>query len=266
MSDQSSSSRMPWAQQEASDHAEPEASSEDTAADVADTVMQQHGEEIAERVAARTGVDLEQARAVAEAAASEGDRREAMQELGVHMTSEYAEKVGIDVESAEVARRAESLATLEGRRQAMQELGVHMSGRLAERYGVEDAEAQRLMDASRALRTPEGRAQLMAEYAGSGSDVLVGRLTGRDLSIEERREAMSRLLDGDVVKRGLQKTGRGILVGGIIALVVLIGVLIGAVALLGALTSGGAGETAALSETIATRPDAASFVAGLRPA
>ncbi|WP_110590382.1 hypothetical protein [Microbacterium suaedae] len=250
MSEQSSPEWMPW-KQGASGGATP-------SADLADAATEEHGDAIAERLAAHAGVDSSSARAVVEAAASGDDRREAMQELGVHMTNEYAEKVGIDIERADLAKQAEALSTVEGRREAMQELGVHMSGALAERFGVEDPEAKRLMDASRALRTPEGRAQLMAEYAEGPADELVGRLAGRGLSIEERREAVSRLLAGDAAKRGLKKAGRGVLVAGIVAILVLLGVLIGAVAILGSITSGGADAVSAASPT---RPDVASFVA-----
>ncbi|WP_156760381.1 hypothetical protein [Microbacterium karelineae] len=264
MTDQSRPSSMPWAQRTSGDGIDAAIADPGAAArDAAGAVAEQHGDAIAQEISRRAGVDAGDANAVIDAAMAGDDRREALQKLGVHMASEYADKVGIEVEASEITQRAEALATTEGRREAMQELGVHMSGRLAERYGVEDAEAKRLLEASRALRTAEGRAQLMAEYGRGAGDELVTRLTGRGLSIDERREAMTRLLEGDAVAHGLKKAGRGILVGGILAILVLVGVLIGAVALLGAVLGGGSGDAAALVADIATRPDVAAFVAGV---
>ncbi len=177
-------------------------------------------------------------------------RREALNDIGVHMSAEYAERAGLDIDPAGVDASVRALATDEGRVAAMRELGVHMSGNLAERYGIEDAEAARLLESSRALRTPEGRQALMAEYTDGADSDLMRYITGRGDSIGDRREAVQKLLQNDRLRAGAGRLGRGLLVGGIVLIVVLVGILIGAVALLGSLFDGGADTVA----QAATRP------------
>lgn len=192
--------------------------------------------------------------------------RRAAEQAGSQLAADYAQKAGVDIDAAGISDTALALTTEEGRTKAMKELGVHMSGRLAERYGVSDPEATKLLDASRALRTREGRAQVLAEYAtGPSGDALKTQLTERGLSIEDRRAVMNDVLSHGAVTGALKKAGRGILIGGIILLVVLFGILIGAVALLGSLVDGGS-SASALADVVSTRPDAAAFVALVVPA
>jgi len=234
--------------------------------------------EVASDVIAETGAPEERRDRFAEAAtalnshlndelanATDDDRRDA-ERAASEFAAEHAQKAGVDIDGAGVSDAARELTTEEGRTNAMRELGVHMSGRLAERYGVSDAEADQLLEASRAMRTREGRAKVMAEYAtGPTGEDLTAHLTGRSLSIEDRRSAVRDLLSHERVTGGLKRAGKGILIGGVILLVVLVGILIGAVALLDALVSGGA-DAAAFADLVTTRPEATAFVAAPEPA
>lgn len=194
------------------------------------------------------------------------DERRAAARAANEFAAKQAQKAGVNIDGAGVSDVARELTTEEGRTKAMRELGVHMSGRLAERYGVSDEEAVRLLEASQAMRTREGRAKVMAEYAtGPTGEELTAHLTGRSLSIEDRRSAVRELLSHERVTGGLKRAGKGILIGGVILLVVLVGILIGAAALLDALVSGGA-DAAAFADVVTTRPDAAAFVDALEPA
>lgn len=205
------------------------------------------------------GVEPATAERWARQASTPEGRREALNDIGVHMSEEYAERAGLDIDPAGVDASVRALATDEGRAAAMRELGVHMSGHLAERYGVEDAEAARLLEASRALRTPEGRRALMAEYTDGADSDLMRYITGRGDSIGDRREAVQKLLENDRLRGGAARLGRGLLIGGIVLIVVLVGILIGAVALLGSLFDGGADTVA----QAATRPAIDWIGAGL---
>jgi len=197
--------------------------------------------------------------------ASEVERR-AAEQAASELAAKHAQKAGVDIDGAGISDAARELTTEEGRTKAMRELGVHMSGRLAERYGVSDEEATQLLDASRAMRTREGRAKVLAEYAtGATGEGLTTHLTARGLSIEDRRSIVGELLTNERVTGGLKKAGKGILIGGVILLVVLVGILIGAVALLDALVSGGA-DAAAFADVVTTRPEAAAFVTAPEPA
>ncbi len=177
----------------------------------------------------------------------------------VSAASSAAEKAGLSVHPDGIDAAARALATDEGRRSVLKELGVHVSGKLAERYGVEDAEAQKILDESRALRTREGRAKILATYAGEMPEQLQQRVAGR--SIVEKREAIERLLANDTMKTGLKRAGKGILIGAVVLIVVLLGVLIGAVALLDSLVSGGEAAADVVTLEVATRPGWAAFVA-----
>ncbi|HJB63233.1 MAG TPA: hypothetical protein H9769_05970 [Candidatus Microbacterium pullistercoris] len=205
------------------------------------------------------GVEPATAERWARQASTPEGRREALNDIGVHMSAEYAERAGLDIDPAGVDASVRALATDEGRVAAMRELGVHMSGNLAERYGIEDAEAARLLESSRALRTPEGRRALMAEYTDGADSDLMRYITGRGDSIGDRREAVQKLLQNDRLRAGAGRLGRGLLVGGIVLIVVLVGILVGAVALLGSLFDGGADTVA----HAATRPTIDWIGAGL---
>lgn len=163
-----------------------------------------------------------------------------------------AERTGLDIDGAAIDETARALVTEDGRATQLRELGVHMSGRLAERYGVEDAEAQKLLDASRELSTPAGRQRVLAESAPGATSEILNYLNGRGGSITERRDAVQKLLAQETVRGRIAKAGRGILIVGIILLVVLVGVLIGAVALFSTIVGGA--DASAMTDTLATRP------------
>ncbi|MGI6879918.1 hypothetical protein [Microbacterium sp. gxy059] len=160
------------------------------------------------------------------------------------------------IEASGVTDDAQKLATAEGRSEAQRELGVYAAGKLGERFGLADGEAARLLQESRALATREGRQRMLAEQAGRTHDALALR-SG---SIQERREQTRALLESTAGASLPQRAARGAIVGGVIALVVLILVLIACVSLLGSLADGSPDAAAALVDQVqATRPGVGWF-------
>ena len=209
-----------------------------------------------ESTAQSHGLDISVPESIASDVKTSEGRARVAKSMGADAASQLSRKYGVDADAAKVVETAQSLATEDGRLAAMKELGVHMSGRLAEKYGIEDAEAKQLLDSSRALRTREGRQSLLSQYAGNvEAENLMAKLHDRHLTISDRRELVNSLLQNDKVTGTVKKAAKGLVVGAVCLLAVLVFVLIGAVALLSWLFHSGGGDAQALAQWAdATRP------------